>query len=198
MKKPAPAPIHPLLAERWSPVAFAPDFVLSESDLTALAEAARWAPSCYGAEPWFFILCDRGSDSAAWRNALECLAPPNQAWAKNAALLAIVCAARDFARNGKPNRHFGYDAGAAAFSLVLQAEALGLRAHQMGGFDAERARAAFSIPAECDCMAFIAAGRQAEASSLPEDLRAREEAPRRRKDLGENFFRGEWGKGWGG
>ena len=196
MKKPAPAPIHPLLAERWSPRAFAPEAALSPDELTALAEAARWAPSCYGAEPWYFLFCDRGSDLESWQKALDCLAPPNQVWAKHSALLVIVCAARDFAHNGKPNRHCGYDTGAAAFSLVLQAEALGLRCHQMGGFDGERAREAFSIPAECDCMAFIAAGRQAEAETLQqEELRERERAPRRRKDLGENFFRGEWGKG---
>ena len=45
-------------------------------------------------------------------------------------------------------------------------------------------------------MTFIAVGKQAEASALPDDLRAREEAPRKRKNLEENFFRGAWGKGW--
>ena len=198
MRKPADAPIHALLGERWSPRAFAPDAVLSASDLAALAQAARWTPSCNGAEPWSFIFCDRGSDPEAWQQALDCLAPPNQAWAKNSALLALVCAARDFAHNGKPNRHCGYDTGAAALSLVLQAEALGLRCHQMAGFDAERARTAFGVPAECDCMAFIAVGRQAAADTLPEGLRERELAARRRKELGENFFRGTWGKGRAG
>ena len=196
MQKPAPAPIHPLLAERWSPRAFAPDAVLSKDELTALAEAARWTPSCFGAEPWFLIFCDRGSDAESWQKALDCLAPPNQLWAKNSALLVVVCAERNFAHNGKPNRHFGYDSGAAGFSLTLQAEALGWRCHQMGGFDAERARSTFSIPEGCECMTFIAVGKQTEAAALPDDLRAREEAPRKRKDLEENFFRGSWGKGW--
>ena len=196
MQKPATAPIHPLLAERWSPRAFAPDAVFSKDELTALAEAARWTPSCFGAEPWFLIFCDRGSDAESWQKALDCLAPPNQLWAKNSALLVVVCAERNFAHNGKPNRHFGYDSGAAGFSLTLQAEALGWRCHQMGGFDAERARSTFSIPEGCECMTFIAVGKQTEAAALPDDLRAREEAPRKRKDLEENFFRGSWGKGW--
>ena len=195
MKKPAPAPIHSLLAERWSPRAFDAAAVLSETDMTAMAEAARWAPSCYGAEPWAFVFCNRASDSAAWEKALECLAPPNQAWARNASLLVLACAQSRFARNGKPNRHCGYDAGAAVFSLVLQAEAAGWRCHQMGGFDADKARAAFAVPEEFECMAFVAAGRQTAAATLPDDLRAREEAGRKRRGLGENFFRGKWGRG---
>ena len=41
MKNLAPAPIHPLLAERWSPRAFDAEAVLSEPELAALAEWAR-------------------------------------------------------------------------------------------------------------------------------------------------------------
>jgi len=37
-------PINPLLAERWSPYAFA-DRPVSVADLRSLFEAARWAPS---------------------------------------------------------------------------------------------------------------------------------------------------------
>ena len=198
MQKPAlvSAPVHSLLAQRWSPRAFDADAALSEAELSSLAEAARWAPSCFGAEPWSFIFCDRASDPDGWKKALDCLAPGNQGWAKNSALLVVVCARRDFARNGRANRHYGYDSGAAAFSLVLQAEALGWRAHQMGGFDAAKTREAFSVAEECECMAFIAVGRQAAADILPEDLRARERAERVRKPLAENFFRGNWGKGW--
>ena len=196
MKKPAPAPIHSLLAERWSPRAFTPRPPLSEEDLAALAEAARWTPSCFGAEPWHFVFCDRGSDARAWETALGCLAPGNQAWAKESALLILACGRKDFARDGRPNRHFAYDTGAAAFALVLQAEALGLRCHQMAGFDAQAARRAFAVPEECECLSFIAVGRQAEAGTLPDELRAREESARRRKPPDENFFRGGWGKGW--
>ena len=175
----------------------APSPPLSEGDLNALAEAARWTPSCFGAEPWFFVFCDRATDPESWEKALNCLAPGNQEWAKNSALLVLVCGRKDFARDGKPNRWFAYDSGAAALALVLQAEALGLRCHQMGGFDARAARAAFNVPDNCECFSFVAAGRQAGPEILSEALRARETAPRRRKPLGENFFRGNWGVGRG-
>ncbi|WP_238985482.1 nitroreductase family protein [Nitrosococcus halophilus] len=42
-------PIQELLAERWSPYAFASQPV-EEADLCALFEAARWAPSSGGAQ----------------------------------------------------------------------------------------------------------------------------------------------------
>ena len=42
--KTADAPIHDLLAKRWSPRAFT-DQNISEAQLELLLQAARWAPS---------------------------------------------------------------------------------------------------------------------------------------------------------
>ena len=83
-------------------------------------------------------------------------------------------------------------------SLALQAVALGLAAHQMGGFDADKARAAFAIPAEYTPMAMIAVGYQADPSVVPDDVKAKELAPRKRKPLEECFFTGGWGKPYSG
>jgi nitroreductase len=156
-------------------------------------EAARWAPSCFGAEPWRFVLCDKERNPAAWQKALDCLVPDNQTWAQQAAALILVCADTAFAHNGKSNTFHAYDTGAAAMCLVLEAENQGLRAHQMGGFDAEAARAAFAVPQNCACLSFIAVGKQAEAATLKDDdMRAREETPRQRQALVDNFFDGAW------
>ena len=195
MKKPAVTsrPIHQLLAQRWSPRAFDPAGGVSAEQIGALCEAARWSPSCFGEEPWAFVVCPR-AEAAAWEGALSCLVEGNRWWAQNAAVLIAVCANQNFARNGRPNRHFAYDAGAAALAMVLQAEALGLRAHQMGGFDPARARAVFRLPDGCESLAMMAIGVQAAADSIEDgDKRAAELAPRKRKPLGENFFAGVWG-----
>ena len=197
MKKPAlvNTPIAPLLANRWSPRAFDEARDIDSQTVAALCEAARWTPSCFGAQPWFFVVCDRARNRAAWEKAVDCLMPANAVWARRAALLAAVCAAKNFDHNQKPNRHSAYDAGAAAFAFVLQAEAAGLRAHQMAGFDGDKARAAFSIPPACECLAFVAVGWQAAAETIDnEDLRQRETAARERKPLAENFFDGAWDK----
>lgn len=196
MHKPAQtrAPIHPLLASRWSPRAFDGNKPVSEETRMALAEAARWTPSCFGAEPWRFIFCDQYANPESWQRALECLVEGNRKWAKNAPLLVLVCAATVFARDGKPNRHGQYDAGAAAFSLTLEAEHHGLRCHQMGGFDIAAARAAFAVPESFECMSVIAIGEQADAARLEEDLQQHETATRARTPAGECFFDGAWGR----
>ena len=198
MYKPAQtcAPIHPLIASRWSPRAFDVHQIVSNHSIAALLEAARWTPSCYGAEPWRFVVCNHNQKSDAWQKAFDCLAAGNQLWAKNAQLLILACAEMQFSHNGAPNRHAAYDCGAAVMSLVLEAENQGLRCHQMGGFCADTARRAFSVAETFECMAMIAVGYQAtgEHKLLSDQLHAAEVAVRTRKPLGECFFDGEWDK----
>ena len=189
----ASAPIHRLLAQRWSPRAFDRERALSGDDKRSLAEAARWAPSSYGAEPWRMLFCDRNSDPEAHGRLASCLFPGN-AWAEAAPLLVLVAAAASL-DNGRNNRHSGYDSGAAAFSLVLQAENLGLGAHQMAGFDGDKARSEFAVPKDFDCWAVIAIGQRGSVDSLSEELRRRELGGRRRQPLETRFFRGAWGRG---
>lgn len=49
------APLHPLLAHRGSPRGFDPRHRLDDSTVTALLEAARWAPSANNSQPWRFL-----------------------------------------------------------------------------------------------------------------------------------------------
>ncbi|MBE8158243.1 MAG: nitroreductase [Betaproteobacteria bacterium] len=186
------APIHPLLAARWSPRSFG-GRVVEDHTIAAMAEAARWAPSCFGAEPWRFVICNKEKNEAAWDKAFASLAEGNR-WAKNAQLLVLVCGEKAFAHNGGENRHCRYDSGAAAMSFVLEAENQGLRCHQMAGFDAEAARAAFAVPDAFECLSMLAVGYQAGAEMLEGELRERETAERTRRPLAESFFDGEWGK----
>jgi nitroreductase len=198
MKKPAitQTPIHDLLASRWSGRAYDATRPVTPEQVIGLMEAARWAPSCYGDQPWRFIVWDRNSNSNAggWQQAFDCLSPGNQGWVKNAPLLLLVTADTLFNHNGQPNRWAQYDSGAAAENLCLQAEALGLMAHQMGGFDADKARAAFDIPSQYTPMAMIAVGYPADHATFSTEVQQRETAPRKRRALGELFFAGAWGK----
>lgn len=54
------APLHPLLAERWSPRGLDRTHRLDDAALTALLEAARWAPSAGNSQPWRFLVARRG------------------------------------------------------------------------------------------------------------------------------------------
>jgi nitroreductase len=186
-------PIHELLARRWSPRAYDVSRPVSGEQVAALMEAARWAPSCVGALPWRFLVWDRARDADGWRQAFDCLDEGNRKWVKHAPLLMLSCAGSRFEHNGKPNRWAQHDTGLASENLVLQAVALGLVAHQMGGFDAARARTTFGIPDEYTPMAMIAIGYQAPAEVLDGETRNKELAERARKPLAERFFEGQWG-----
>lgn len=187
--------IHDIIQSRWSPRAFDANKPVSHDDLLALLEAARWAASCFNDQPWRFVVCDKSTDEASWQNAFSILAERNQLWAKNAPVLMVSVAMANFNHNDKPNRWAMYDTGAAAANLCLQATALGLIVHQMGGFDAEKAREVFHIPHECTPMAMMAVGYQTDESVLDEDFKAIELAERSRAALYERFYAGQWGKG---
>jgi nitroreductase len=187
-------PINELLAQRWSGRAYDPDKELSEQQIITLLEAARWAPSCFGDEPWRFVVCDRHSHEASWNSVLNCLTEKNQSWAKQAPVLILICASSVFAHNDKPNRWGAYDTGAAAMSLCVQATEMGLMVHQMGGFDADNIRVEFAIPDTFIPIAVMAVGYQLPLAKIPDDMKERELAERKRKPFGDNFFSGKWGK----
>jgi len=189
-------PLHDLIANRWSPRAIAANKAVSKTDLLALLEAARWSPSCYNDQPWRFVVFDKSTDLARWEMALSVLVEKNQLWAKNAPILILSVAMANFTRNGAPNRWSSYDTGAASISLSLQATALGLVVHQMGGFDASKARELFGLPEDCRPMAMLAVGYQCEMDGLADDFKAEEAAERRRNPLAEQFFAGQWGVGF--
>ena len=189
-------PIHDLLARRWSPRAYDPKRPVSREQLKVLLEAGRWAPSCNGDEPWRYLIWDKGRDPQGWQKAFDCLSENNKKWVKNVPLLMLSCAGSTFEATGKPNRWTQHDTGAASVSMALQAVALGLIVHQMGGWDVDKARAAFDIPADYTPMAMIAVGYQTGPEILDEETKAKEMRPRARKPIAERFFEGGWGKGF--
>jgi nitroreductase len=191
-KKPAPTetPIHELIAGRWSPRAYSNE-PISREQLQSVLEAARWAPSGYNLQPWRFIVFDRSVDEVSFKRAFATLVPFNQGWNANAPVL-IAVTAHKLNSKGEVNRVAPYDAGAAGFSLVLQAHALGLAAHQMSGFDQKAFHAAFALPDDVEAIAFISLGHHGDMDKLDPVLRDREKAPRTRLPLGEIAYAGAW------
>jgi nitroreductase len=174
--------------DRWSPRAFAPDS-LSEEYLKSLFEAARWAPSCYNEQPWLFFCASSYEDKERYASILF---EKNRQWAKKAPVLLFVASRRNFSMTGKPNRHAGFDAGAAWMSIALQARKLGLYTHAMGGFDQEKAYEILELPKEdFEIFAAVAVGKKGSPESLPEDLRDMEK-PNSRKPLSSIYMEGRF------
>jgi len=114
----------------------------------------------------------------------------NVVWAQNAPVL-ILTLAQLYEYPGKEYNSF-YDVGMAVGNLVTQAVHLGLMTHQMGGFDADKARASLNIPDGYQPLTMIALGYSDAPDTLPEPLRERELAPRSRKTQEEFVFHGRW------
>lgn len=196
-KAPADYPLSEVIARRWSPILFDESRPVEGEKIMSLLEAARWSPSCFNDQPAHYLVFD-GSNLEALEGARACLVEGN-GWARKAPLLMLSVARETFAFNGKANRHAQHDVGAASENLVLQAVALGLAAHQMGGYDADQARQKFSIPEGFTPMAMIAIGypHQDDLAEIDEKTRERELASRSRKSMSETAFAGKWNEPFG-
>jgi nitroreductase len=184
-------PIDDLIAQRWSPYAFA-ERPVSDDDLRSLFEAARWAASSYNEQPWSYIVATE-ANPAEFDRLLSCLVEANQAWAKAAPVLAIGCTSLNFVRNNKPNAAAVHDLGLASATLTLEATARGLFVHQMIGILPDGVRELYGVPAGVQPMTALAIGYAADPNMSPEIYKQRDLAPRTRKPLGEFVFGGRWG-----
>jgi nitroreductase len=174
------APLHPLLAERWSPRAFDTQHELTDCALTTLLEAARWAPSASNTQPWRFAVALRGTAEHA--ALLEALAPGNRLWAHAASAL-VVAAAETVGPDGASRPWAFYDTGQAVAHLSVQAQADGLAVHQLGGFDRDEVARVLACDEHVAPLVVLAVGVRDATLQLTEPLAARETAARERLPL---------------
>jgi nitroreductase len=187
---PAADRVLPAILHRWSPRAFA-DKPVSDADLKTIFQAVRWTASSSNEQPWRFLVGRQGSET--YKKIFDSLMEGNKVWAAHAPVL-ILSVAHGLTERKTTNGAAMYDLGQASAMLVLQATALGLSAHQMGGYERDKARAAFGIPEEYHMGIAIALGYQGEPASLTvERLLQAETSPRSRKELNEFVLSG-WGE----
>jgi nitroreductase len=170
-------PVLEVIQNRRSKRAYSAQSVESEK-IKSLFEAARWAPSAVNEQPWIYLYAT--SDQPLWQTIFETLHEGNQLWSKDAPLLIVSLLRKEFSRNGKVNASAKYDVGAANAFLSLQATALGLNVHQMGGYDAQLLRGNLHIPDVYEPVVIMAVGYPGNTETLPAQLQVREMAPRMR------------------
>jgi nitroreductase len=169
------SPVLPVILDRWSPRAFR-DHAMTEPELLALLEAARWAPSSHNSQPWRFAYALRGD--AHWDTFQGFCNTNNARWAHAASALVLIASRTRFpnARTGElePARMHTFDAGCAWGYLALQAAHDGWACHAMAGIERDKARAGTGLPDDHELHCMVAIGKAGDPAGLPDDLRARE------------------------
>ena len=187
MKAQTAVEINEVLANRRSPRSLDATVSLSNEDLLAILEAARWAPSANNGQPWRFFVGHRGDEVFA--QILDSLASFNQGWAHRSSELILVAGVHT-REDGTPNKGYLYDCGLAVAQMVVETHHRGFVAHQMTGFDAAKAAENLGTDASLTPVAVIAIGKQAPADLLQGAMLERENAPRQRKSLEEIVVKG--------
>ena len=183
-------PINDLIAKRWSARAFSTSPV-ERSKLLSVLEAARWAPSSRNEQPWRYIVFTNDNPEKL-KKAQSVLKDINN-YAKRAPILICAITKKTYSDNGNYNRLHFHDLGAANENMFLEAFNQGLIMHEMGGFDAQKAREVFNIPEDFEVGIMIAIGYQDIHQVLPESLIQKAYLPRERKPLSEIAFLEELG-----
>ncbi len=186
-------PVNTLVKQRWSPRAFSSKSVKKEK-IRSILEAARWTPSAFNEQPWRFIVGQKGD--SAYDSILSTLVDWNILWAGNAPLLILNLAKKTFSHNDKQNVTFKYDLGQAVGFMILECVNQGLYAHQMSGFDPQKAAELFNITDDYQAVSVTAIGYFGSINDLSEDMAGMETKPRERKEIKDLVFGGKFGESY--
>ena len=153
-----------LLSNRYSGTDFDDIMTVSPEHIESLKSSIQHTPSCFGEEPWVYVITQKSKNFDAWNGLFNSLVHQNQKWAVNCDLLIAVCARKKFTHNKKENDWYLYDTGASAMVLVLMATHLGLMSHQMGGFDPNTVVNTLEISGDIIPISVIGVGHAKETS----------------------------------
>lgn len=179
-----------IIQERWSPYAFS-SIPVEEFKLKAMFEAAGYAPSCNNEQPWLFLFSTQDQQNV-FNDFVGFLNDGNKIWARYAYALIISMARTKFSHNGKPNRFAFHDTGMAVANLLLQALALDVYVHQMGGYSVARVKEYFKLGDDVEPVAMMAVGYIGDGALLTPELLRRDEIRRPRKSIHEFVFKNSY------
>ena len=185
------------MRSRWSPSIFDAEHRLSAEEIETLLHAAQWSPSYGNTQPWAFLVAERGS--AGHGVLTQHLSRGNSGWVPRASVVFVAATqvAPDPVGNELKGAFYAcYDLGQAAAHLTLQARAMGLHAHQFGGFDRDAVAAGLGVPDHFRVLSGIAVGVRGNPDEVPERDRDREQRGRWRKPLDEIAYGSAWGQPW--
>jgi nitroreductase len=145
------------------------------------------------------VVCERGS--ASHQVLVPHLSRGNSGWVPRASVVFLAGTQVELAPDEPADTRFDrdinvYGLGQAAAHLTLQARAMGLHAHQFGGFDRQAVAEGLGAPPYCRIVAGIAVGVRGDPAEVPERDQQREHKVRVRKPLSEIAYGDRWGLPW--
>lgn len=176
-----------IIQERWSPYAFS-SAPVEEFKFKAMFEAASCAPSCNNEQPWAFVYTTQ-DDKEVFNDYLGFLVEGNRIWVKDAYAIVISMARTKFSHSGNPNRWAFHDTGMAVSNLLLQALALDVYVHQMGGYSIEKVKEYFKLGDDIEPVAMMAVGYLGDGANLAPEILKRDEKRRPRKPITEFVYK---------
>ena len=178
-------PIVDLLLQRRSLRAMRPQ--IADEDLNALFEAARWAPSCFNSQPWYFLLAKHQTKNFATFFSL--LADGNKKRGAKMQLYCSLCFLKKTFQTGKlqgqPDVSHSFCSGMAYENMALEGWHRNIVVHAMRGFDEERARLELHVPATMSIEAMIAIGSKGSLDELDKSFVEAEKNPTKRQKIAE-------------
>ena len=172
----SPGLVAKVFLERHSGKSYDPSKAIKWEIIHAVSEAASRAFTSYNLQPYKCVFCFRiidtadeaykghfsnvsGIDTAPFNKALNSIFGNfPKTWVEKAPVLVLFVERTKYSledskknkyiKEGDINPHHGFDTGAAAMCMALQATLLGLMAHPVGGFDHEKIRADFKLASD--------------------------------------------------
>lgn len=163
---------------------------LEQQHIDLLIEAFRWAPSSQNRQPWRLILAASAEARAGFDAALS---EGNRKWAPAAPAKFVVIGTAEEQPDRNGLNAWMLEVGIAMENMLIQGCAMGLTMHAMAGWDEPKLVQTFRVPQPFRVAALMVAGYPGRVEDLPEDVRAKDLAPRVRKAVGEIVFRDVFG-----
>jgi len=162
------------------------DKPVEEEKIVKCLEASRLAPSWKNGQCWRFVVVkDKG--------IIDKLATGINTWAKAAPVMIVACGDPRLSGDSNGQLYYLVDVAIAMEHLVLEATNLGLGTCWLGIFDEAEVKGLLKIPEEIRVVALTPLGYPLISESLVGDTKPVVRV-KKRKNLEEIAFEGEWGK----
>jgi len=182
--------IHPILKQRWSPIAFA-DKPVEIEKIRRMFEAGRWAPSNNNLQPWRFVIAFKGEET--FNKILSTLIDVNAEWAQNAAALVCIIG-KKVNHKGDPNKIYPFDLGHAAAQMAIQATVDGFNVRQIVGFVPRKAFEVLGLPDLYAAVSVMAIGYPGDPDTLSSPLKKLAKAERVRNNIEDVIYSVKFGQ----